>query len=438
MIPRYRRPEMEAVWSEDARMGLWLDIELHTARALAGQGVIPREDLQRMEENAAFRIDECRELEGKLHHDVVAFTTNVADHIGPPANRWLHFGLTSSDVLDTAFAVQMVRAVDRILEGIDRLRGLVAEKARKYRAVPMIGRSHGIHAEPLSFGLKLALLFDEFGRAGERMRVVRGRVAVGKISGAVGTGAHLSLEIEKQVCKALGLVPAPLATQVIQRDIHADCLSAVALVGCSIDRWATEFRHLQRTEVLEVEEEFAPGQKGSSAMPHKRNPITAERLCGLARVLRGNAQVAFENVALWHERDISHSSAERVIFPDSFLLLDYMLDSFGRLVDRLRVNERNMRENLDASAGLWQSQSVLLELVRRGMTREDAYGIVQRHAMSIWEDIRAGRRDARFLDRLLTDSRVTDLVDPSRLKEVCGLSFHLRNVDELFRRVGLG
>ncbi len=437
MIDRYSRPGMKGLWSQQARLDLWLRVELLAARALAEEGIVPREDLERIESRASFSIERCRQLERTLNHDVVAFTTNVAENIGPPASRWLHFGLTSSDVLDTAFAVQMVRSLDRIGEGLDGLRRAARSKALEHRLVPMIGRSHGIHAEPLTFGLKMALMHDEFGRAKERLEALRPRVAVGKISGAVGTGAHLSGAVEEKVCRALGLAPAPLATQVVQRDIHAECLSFLALTGCSIDRWATELRHLQRTEVLEAEESFAPGQKGSSAMPHKRNPISAERLCGLARVLRGNAAAAMENVALWHERDISHSSAERVIFPDSFILLDYMLDLAARLVEGLLVHQDAMQRNLEASAGLWHSQTVLLELVRRGMSREDAYRIVQRNAMETWKDIRAGRKDASFRERVLGDPEAAAVVDRRRLEEVCDLSLHLRRVDEFLRRTGV-
>src|SRR5208283_3772290 len=314
---------------------------------------------------AAFSIDRCKELERTLNHDVIAFTTNVAENIGAPASRWFHFGLTSSDIVDTAFAVQMVQSADILLQDVQALRASIAKQARKYKLTPCIGRSHGIHAEPTTFGLKLALMHDEFNRAIERLVAVRERVAVGKLSGAVGTSAHLSPAVEAAVCKRLGLQPAPIATQVIQRDIHAEFMNTLALVGASIERWAVEFRHLQRTEVLEAEEPFAKGQKGSSAMPHKRNPITWERLTGLSRVLRGNAVAALENVALWHERDISHSSVERIIFPDSCTLLDYMFGLLTRLMDGIVVYPANMKKNLGLSLGMWNSQTVLLALIKK-------------------------------------------------------------------------
>src|SRR5436190_17731048 len=343
MIQRYSRAEMREIWSEQRKLEIWLQIELLASEALCAAGLVPKKDLAQMKQGASFSIDRCKELERTLNHDVIAFTTNVAENIGAPASRWLHFGLTSSDVIDTAFAVQMVQSADILIDDVQALRKTIAAKARKYKVTPMIGRSHGIHAEPTTFGLKMALMYDEFGRALDRLRNARKTVAVGKLSGAVGTSAHLSPKIEAQVCGQLGLRPAPIATQVIQRDLHAEFMSVIALVGASIERWGTEFRHLQRTEVLEAEEFFAKGQKGSSAMPHKRNPITGERLAGLARVLRGHAVAALENVALWHERDISHSSVERIIFPDSCALLDYMLVTLAKLIEGLIVYPGNMK-----------------------------------------------------------------------------------------------
>ncbi|MDP6679847.1 MAG: adenylosuccinate lyase, partial [Verrucomicrobiota bacterium] len=303
MIGRYTRPEMRDIWTEQRKLEIWLEIELLAAEALCSEGLVPKAHLKQMKAKAAFSIKRCRELERTLNHDVIAFTTNVGENIGKPASRWLHFGLTSSDIIDTAFAVQMSESVKILIADVKRLRRVIAAKARKHKFTPMIGRSHGINAEPTTFGLKMALMYDEFGRALERLKTLKPRVAIGKLSGAVGTNAHLSPKVESFVCRKLGLKPAPIATQVVQRDIHAEFMTTVALVGASIERWATEFRHLQRTEVLEAEEFFAKGQKGSSAMPHKRNPITGERLTGLARVLRGNAVAALENVALWHERD---------------------------------------------------------------------------------------------------------------------------------------
>jgi adenylosuccinate lyase len=390
-----------------------------------------------MRKKAAFTIERCRELEKTLNHDVIAFTTNVAENIGAPASRWLHFGLTSSDIIDTTFAVQMVQSADILIEDIQQLRKVIAKKAREHMLTPMIGRSHGIHAEPTTFGLKMALMYDEFGRALERMERAREIAAVGKLSGAVGTSAHLAPKIEAFVCKKLGLRPAPIATQVIQRDIHADFMSAIALVGASIERWATEFRHLQRTEVLEAEEFFAKGQKGSSAMPHKRNPITGERLTGLARVLRGNAIAALENVALWHERDISHSSVERIIFPDSCTLLDYMLATLTRLTEGLIVYPENMKRNLGLSLGMWNSQTVLLALIKKGLTREQSYELVQRNAMKTWQAKHAGASDADFKTQLLSDPEVARHLTRAELEKLCSLDFHYKQVKARFKKLGL-
>src|SRR5258706_12969234 len=437
MIQRYSRPAMREIWSEYGKVEIWLQIELIASEALARQGLVPKEDFAQMKARAAFNLERCKELERTLNHDVIAFTTNVAENIGAPASRWLHFGLTSSDVIDTAFALQMTQSADILIEDVKALRKVIAAKAKKFRATPCIGRSHGIHAEPTTFGLKMALMYDEFGRALKRLKSARQTVAVGKLSGAVGTSAHLSPKIEAFVCRKLGLRPAPIATQVIQRDLHAEFISTLALVGASIERWATEFRHLQRTEVLELEEFFAKGQKGSSAMPHKRNPITGERLTGLARVLRGNAIAAMENVALWHERDISHSSVERVIFPDSCTLLDYMLVTLTKLVEGLIVYPENMAKNLKLSLGMWNSQTVLLALIKKGLTREQAYDLVQRSAMQTWAVKHAGRDDADFLEELRADPEVAKHFRRGELEKLCSLDFHLKHVDEKFRQVGL-
>src|SRR5207249_1251239 len=426
MIQRYSRAAMREIWTEQRKLEIWLQIELLAAEALSVQGVVPKKDLAQMKARAAFNIDRCKELERTLNHDVIAFTTNVAENIGAPASRWLHFGLTSSDIVDTAFAVQMVQSADLLMEDLKALRQVIAVKAREYQFTPMIGRSHGIHAEPTTFGLKMALMYDEFGRALRRMESAKANVAVGKLSGAVGTSAHLSPDIEAFVCEKLGLRPAPIATQVIQRDLHAEFMGVLALVGASIERWATEFRHLQRTEVLEAEEFFAKGQKGSSAMPHKRNPITGERLTGLARVLRGHAIAALENVALWHERDISHSSVERIIFPDSCALLDYMLVTLTKLVDGLLVYPANMKRNLELSLGLWNSQTVLLALIKKGLTREQAYDLVQRNAMQTWAAKHAGRDDAYFLNQLQSDPEVADHFKPGELEKLCSLDVHFK------------
>src|SRR5512137_643703 len=437
MIQRYSRPAMREIWSEQRKLEIWLEIELLASEALCAAGRVPRKDFARMKRRAAFNLERCKELERTLNHDVIAFTTNVAENIGAPASRWLHFGLTSSDVIDTAFAVQMVQSADILIRDVKDLRKVIAAKAKKHKFTPMIGRSHGIHAEPTTFGLKMALMYDEFGRALERLEAARKRVAVGKLSGAVGTSAHLSPKIEAYVCRKLGLRPAPIATQVIQRDIHAEFINALALVGASVERWATEFRHLQRTEVLEAEEFFAKGQKGSSAMPHKRNPITSERLSGLARVLRGNAMAALENVALWHERDISHSSVERIIFPDSCTLLDYMLVTLTKLVEGLIVYPENMKKNLGLSLGMWNSQSVLLALIQKGLTREQAYELVQGNAMRTWQAKHAGREDADFLAQLKADPEVAKCFKKGELEALCSLGFHFREVKNRFRKLGL-
>jgi adenylosuccinate lyase len=437
MIQRYSRQEMRDIWSEQRKLEIWLQIELLASEALVKERIVPAADFKIMRQRAAFTIERARELEKTLNHDVIAFTTCVAEHINDPASRWFHFGLTSSDIGDTAFAVQMTQSADILIADVKALREVIARRAREYQFTPCIGRSHGIHAEPTTFGLKLALMYDEFARALRRLETARETVAVGKISGAVGTSAHLSPRVEAFVCKKLGLRPAPIATQVVQRDIHAEFQMAMALVGASIERWATEFRHLQRTEVLETEEYFAKGQKGSSAMPHKRNPITFERLTGLARVLRANAVAAQENVALWHERDISHSSVERVIFPDSCTLLDYMLTLLIRMMDGLLVYPENMKRNLGLSLGMWNSQTVLLALVRKGLSREQAYDLVQRNAMKTWAAKHEGVEGADFLTQLKSDPDVTSHFGRGELEKLCSLDFHFKEVKNRFKSVGL-
>jgi len=437
MIQRYSRPEMREIWSEQRKLEIWLQIELLAGEALSRRGLVPKKDFAQMKARAAFTLERCKELERKLNHDVVAFTTNVAENIGAPASRWLHFGRTSSDVVDTAFAVQMAQSADILIADVKALRKVIAVKARKFKFTPMIGRSHGIHAEPTTFGLKLALMHDEFGRALQRLENAKKTVAVGKLSGAVGTNAHLPPQVEAFVCRKLGLRPAPIATQVIQRDLHAEFIGALALVGASIERWATEFRHLQRTEVLEAEEFFAAGQKGSSSMPHKRNPITGERLTGLARVLRGNAVAALENVALWHERDISHSSVERIIFPDSCTLLDYMLVTLTKLTQGLIVYPENMKRNMGLTLGMWNSQTVLLALIRKGLTREAAYDLVQRNAMKTWQAKHAGDNNADFKAQLLQNPDVAKLLSRGDLDKLCNLDFHLKEIKGRFKKLGL-
>ncbi len=421
---------MRALWSEERKFSTWLEIEVLACEALASIGAIPVADAVTIRTKARFSIDEIAAIEERTQHDVIAFLENVASYVGPAA-RWIHQGLTSSDILDTTLAVQMTAACDLLLEDIAALRTAVAARAVEFKDVPMIGRSHGIHAEPVTFGLKLALMYDEFGRAHERLTQTRERVRVGKLSGAVGTHAHLDPRVEEQVCARLGLKPAILSTQVIQRDRHAEFSTTLALIASSIDRWATEFRHLQRTEVLEVEEFFSVGQKGSSAMPHKRNPITGERLSGLARVLRGNAVAALENVALWHERDISHSSVERIILPDSCTLLDYMLVKLRGLVSGLIVYPDHMARNLQLTKGLYHSQTILLELTRQGLERKTAYEAVQRAAMKTWQG------DASLQENLRAEPEITAALSSAEIDRLCSMEPHLRHVDETFRRLGL-
>jgi adenylosuccinate lyase len=426
MIRRYSREVMRQIWTEENKFSIWLQIEILACEARK----IPAKDLAMIKRRAKFDVKRIGEIERTTNHDVIAFLTNVAENVGP-ASRHIHEGLTSSDVVDTALAVQMVQSVDILIDDVNKLREVVAKKAKNYKLTPMIGRTHGVHAEPITFGLKMALMYDEFGRALERLVLARDIIAVGKISGAVGTYAHMNPRVEAYVCKKLGLQPDAISTQIVQRDRHAEFMSAIALVGCSIDRWALEFRHLQRTEVLEAEEFFAAGQKGSSAMPHKRNPITCERLCGLARVLRGNALAAMENVALWHERDISHSSVERIILPDSTTLLDYMLVTLADVVDKLLVYPARMKANLESSKGLIYSQAVLLALTKKGLTREKAYALVQRNAMKTWTGAKA------FPDFLVLDADVMRHLTQREVDALFNLDVHLREVDNIFKKVGI-
>lgn len=430
MVPRYTRPEMGAIWSEENKFANWLKVEILACEALHKRGEIPAADLKRIQQRAAFSVERINEIEAEVDHDVIAFLTNVAENVGPSA-RYIHKGLTSSDVIDTALAIQMVQAADLLIKGVKEVRKVAAAKARKYKYTPMIGRSHGIHAEPLTFGLKMALMYDEFGRALTRLEQAREIVRVGQLSGAVGTHAHLDPAVESYVCRKLKLKPATLSTQVLQRDRHAEFVTALALVAASIERWAQEFRHLQRTEVRETEEGFGSKQKGSSAMPHKRNPIIGERLCGMARLIRGYALTAMENVALWHERDISHSSAERVILPDATIALDYMLAKLVQLVKNLRVLPDRMQANLHLTRGLIYSQQVLLALTEKGMSREAAYAAVQRNAMKVWE----GEQDFRAL--LESDNEVTRHLDKKELDELFDPSRHFRHIDRTFNLLKL-
>jgi len=430
VIDRYSRPEMRKIWSDERKFQIWLEIEVLACEAMAELGQIPKEDAAEIRKRARFSIPEIAEIEKRTNHDVIAFLENVADSVGPAA-RWIHQGLTSSDILDTTLAVQLKESATILLDDLRGLRAVVAAQARRFKMTPMIGRSHGVHAEPITFGLKLALMFDEFGRAEERLTQTRERIRVGKISGAVGTHAHVDPKIERAVCEKLGLKPATLSTQIVQRDRHAEFCTTLALIASSIDRWATEFRHLQRTEVLELEEFFGEGQKGSSAMPHKRNPITSERLSGLARVVRGNAVVALENVALWHERDISHSSAERIILPDSSILLDYMLVKLREIVEKLQVYPERMEQNLALTKGLYFSQSILLALTRAGAQRKNAYEAVQRAAMKTWKG------EGTFVENVKREPDITDRLSDSEINRLCSLDAHFQYVDATFAALGL-
>ncbi|MFZ9870334.1 MAG: adenylosuccinate lyase [Candidatus Kapaibacteriota bacterium] len=430
MIPRYTLPEMGQIWSDDNRYAIWLEIEILACEAQAQLGHIPEDAVREIRAKAQFNSERIAEIEEVTKHDVIAFTTNVAEYVGP-ASRYIHLGMTSSDVLDTCLGVQLRQAGEKILADLERLRTVIARRAQEHKYTVCIGRTHGIHAEPTTFGLKLALWYEECKRSIHRMRQAIDTIAVGQISGAVGTFEHLSPDVEAYVCSKLGLRPAPVSTQVIQRDRHAEFLSTLAIIGSFLEKIGTEVRHLQRTEVREAEEYFSAGQKGSSAMPHKRNPIVSERLCGLARLLRGNAMAAMENNALWHERDISHSSVERVICPDSTITLDYMLALSIKLIDTLLVYPETMKANMDRTHGLPFSQSVLLALVRAGVSREDAYVLVQRNAMQTWET-------GTPLQTLLTaDADVTAHVSAEQLADIFDETRMLKNVDVIFERVGL-
>ncbi len=430
MIERYTRKEMGAIWTDENKYRAWLNIEVLACEAMNKLGEVPAAALRQIKQKAAFSVKRIEKIEAEVNHDVIAFLTNVAEHVGPAA-RYIHKGLTSSDILDTALSLQMVQAADLLIRDVKAVRTAAAAKAKKYKFTPMIGRSHGVHAEPITFGLKMALMYDEFGRALRRLEAARDIICVGQLSGAVGTHAHLDPFVEKYVCQKLHLRPAAISTQILQRDRHADYLSALALVGASVERWAQEFRHLQRTEVHEVEEFFGKGQKGSSAMPHKKNPIIGERLCGMARLLRGYALAAMENVPLWHERDISHSSAERVIVPDATIALDYMLVKLENLVRTLVVYPKNMQRNLDLTGGLIHSQQVLLLLTENKVSREEAYRMVQRNAMACWE---TGRP---LQELILADADVMRRISPEQVKKAFDVSVHFRDVNRTFKNLGL-
>jgi adenylosuccinate lyase len=428
MIDRYTLPEMGRIWDEENKLRCWLQVEIAACEAMAEHGEIPASAVEVIRRKAGFDLARVREIEGRVRHDVIAFLTAVGEKVGPES-RYIHLGLTSSDVLDTATALQMVQAADLLIAKTRSLRDVLKRRAHEFRSVPMIGRTHGIHAEPTTFGLKLALWYDEMGRQLARLEAAREAARVGKISGAVGTFAHLSPRIEARVCAKLGLKAAPISTQIVQRDIHAEFLYALAMTGASLEKFAVEIRHLQRTEVREAEEPFAEGQKGSSAMPHKRNPVNSEQITGLARLLRANLMAAIENVALWHERDISHSSVERVILPDSAILLHYMLDRFTGIADGMRVYPERMMTNLEASRGLVYSGTLLLAVTRKGTSREAAYAAVQEAAMKCWET------GEPYKDLVAKDIRITSLLSRREIDEAFDLQHHLRHVDEIFERV---
>jgi adenylosuccinate lyase len=428
MIPRYSRPEMARLWSDENRFGKWLEVEIAATEVLTERGIVPAEALAAIKQRARFDVARIEEIERQVQHDVIAFVSCVVENVGVEG-RWLHYGLTSSDVVDTALAMMIRDACDLIRTGVVGLMDAVLEKAFEHRHAPMIGRTHGVHAEPMTFGLKMALWHAELQRQIVRLDRARANITVGKLSGAVGTFSHLSPDVEEAVCRRLGLEPAPISSQILQRDRHAEVMSTLALVAGSLEKFATEVRALQKTEVRELEEPFGTGQKGSSAMPHKRNPVGCEQVTGLARLVRSNAAAALENIALWHERDISHSSVERVIIPDSFLALDHMLHRFTRIVRGMLVDEARMRRNLDLGQGLVYSGQLLLELTARGMRREDAYRVVQAHAMEAW------KRSGDFRKLVYEDPEIRKTLTEAELDEVFRLERYFDHVDTIFTRV---
>jgi adenylosuccinate lyase len=428
LIARYTRPQMGQIWSDENKYRMWLAVETSASETLAEDGIVPAEAAKAIRERGDFSVARIQEIEAEVKHDVIAFTTAVAEKIGPES-RWLHYGLTSNDVVDTAQALQIKAASALIREDLVALTEVLKERALEFKHTPTIGRTHGIHAEPTTFGLKLLNWYAEMRRNLERFDAAAEQIRIGKLSGAVGTFGHLSPKHEERICEKLGLKPAPVATQVIQRDRHAHYISTLAIITSTLDKIAVEIRHLQRTEVREAEEFFSEKQKGSSAMPHKRNPITTEQISGLARVVRANAQAAFENVPLWHERDISHSSVERVIFPDSTILTDYLLTKTVTLIEKLLVYPKRMLKNLESTGGLIFSGQLLLDLAEAGMLREDAYRLVQGHAMRAWKD------DLVFRDLIQADSEITAKLSPEELQRAFDLNRQLRNVDAIFDRV---
>jgi len=430
MIKRYSLPQMSRIWQQQNKFQKMMEVEIAACEAHAKQGSIPKKALGNIKKKAKFNLKRIEELDKKTNHDVAAFVENLQENIGA-GGEYVHMGLTSNDVTDTALALQMKEAADIILKDLTLIKNTLAKKAKRYKDAVMIGRTHGVHAEPMTFGLKMALFYQEIGRSIERMEAAKKVISVGKISGAVGTFSNLEPQIENYVCKKLELAPAPISNQVLQRDRHAQYLTTIAIIGASLEKLATEIRGLQRTEILEAEEYFSKTQKGSSAMPHKRNPITCERICGLARILRANAHAAIENIALWHERDISHSSVERIIIPDSTILIDYMLSTMTDLIEHLMVYPENMKKNLERTGGLIFSQRVLIELVKTGTSREKAYRLVQKHAMAAWKE------NKDFKEGLLQDKEITRALKSYKIKKCFELDYYLRNVNNIFKRAGL-
>jgi adenylosuccinate lyase len=430
MIERYTLPEMGRIWSQENKLNNWLKIEIAACEGWASVGKIPATDLEKIKRKASFDLQRCREIENEVHHDVIAFLTSVAENLGEES-RYIHMGMTSSDILDTGLALQMRDAADIILNGLQALREVVAGKARQYKYTLIIGRTHGVHGEPSTFGLKMALWYDELGRNLEGLKQAREIISYGAISGAMGNFAHLDPRVEEYVCRKLGLTPCPVSTQIIQRDRHAQFMTTLAIIASSFEKMANEIRNLQRTEILEVEEPFRQGQKGSSAMPHKRNPMMSERVAGLARVVRGNAMAALENVALWHERDLTHSSVERIIIPDSCILLDYMLNKFTAVVSGLLIYEDHMMENINRTRGLIFSQELMLILLDKGMLRDEAYRLVQRNAMQSWCE------GLDFKELVLKDQEIMHHISTQELQQAFDLNIYTTNVDYIFRRCGL-
>jgi adenylosuccinate lyase len=428
MIPRYSRPQMAAIWEPESYFRIQLDIEAYACEAQEKLGVIPAGTAKALRERGRFEVERIREIEREVHHETIAFLTNLAEHVGPEA-RFVHQGMTSSDVLDTCLAVQLTQAADILLADLDAVLAALKRRAFEHKLTPMVARSHGVHAEPTTFGLKLAGHYAEFARNRERLVAARKEIATCQISGAVGTFANIDPKVEAHVAKKLGLTPEPVSTQIIPRDRHAAFFMALALIAAAIERFATELRHLQRTELREASEYFAEGQKGSSAMPHKRNPVLSENLTGLSRVVRATVIPALENVVTWHERDISHSSVERFIAPDATITLDFALNRLAGVIDRMIVDSERMKTNLDSLGGLVDSQRVLLALTQAGMSREDAYRLVQSHAMAAWQG------DGRFADRLKADPEVTRLIPTDKIDGLFDTAYHLKHVDTIFRRV---